>query len=189
MADQRPGVDIGQHRNPELLHEFVGDLLRAPVGTDFRELAHNQSLDVRTHGFVIFWICAVVSNFGIGQDDDLPGIRWIGENFLVSGNGSIKNDFARALAFSAVAFASEDSAVFECKDRLHCDSWEWISRILAEGSCGLPGKSCQSSAVGINSLLLPALNSNSVLPRIQDALHSLWLTCNDLQIRLRWLIR
>ncbi|MGO9075865.1 MAG: hypothetical protein ACLQEI_17080, partial [Terriglobales bacterium] len=39
--------------------------------------------------------------------------------------------FAGAFAFSAVAFASEDSAVFEGKDRLHCNSWEWILSILA----------------------------------------------------------
>jgi hypothetical protein len=49
----------------------------------------------------------------------LSCVVWVGENFLVAGNGSIENDFAGALAFSAVAFASEDSAVFERKDRLH----------------------------------------------------------------------
>src|SRR5208282_5391533 len=119
VADQRPRVDLGEHWDPELFHELVGDLLRAPVRADFRELADDQPLYVRTHGLAVFGIGAVVSDFGVGQNDDLPGVGGVGENFLVAGNGSIKNDFAGALAFSAVAFASEDSAVFEGKDRLH----------------------------------------------------------------------
>jgi hypothetical protein len=126
VAHQRARVNLGEHRDLELLHELVGHLLRAPVGADFRKLAHDQPLDVRTHGLVVFGIGAVVSDFRVGQDDDLPGVGGVGENFLVAGNGSIKNDFAGALAFSAVAFASEDSAVFERKDRLHWNSWEWI---------------------------------------------------------------
>src|SRR5208282_26154 len=126
VANQRPRVNLSEHGNLELLHEFIGDLLRAPVGTDFRKLAYDQPLDVGAHGLAVFGIGAVVSDFRVGQDNDLSGVRRVGENFLVAGNGSIKNDFARALAFSAVAFASEDSAVFERKDRLHCDSWEWI---------------------------------------------------------------
>src|SRR5208282_6733484 len=106
----------------------------------FRELAHDQPLDVRAHGLVIFWIRAVVSDFGVSQDDDLPGVRRVSENFLVAGDGSIKNDFAGAFAFSAVAFASEDSAVFECKDRLHWNSWERILEILAGERDGVSRK-------------------------------------------------
>src|SRR5208282_4878226 len=95
-----------------------------------RKLAHDQSLDIRMHGFVVFGIRAVVSDFRVGQDDDLTAVGGVGEDFLVAGDGSIKNDFAGAFAFSAVAFASEDSAVFEGKDRLHFNSWEWILEIL-----------------------------------------------------------
>jgi hypothetical protein len=113
-----------------LFHELVGDLLRTPVGADFGKLADDQALDVGPLGFVVFGIRAVVSDFGVGQDDNLSSVGWVGENFLLAGNGSIKNDFAVALAFRAVAFASEDSAVFECKDCLHSDSWEWILEIL-----------------------------------------------------------
>ena len=134
VSHQGTRVDIGEHGNLELLHELVGDLLRAPVGADFRELADDQAFDVGADGFVVFGIGAVVADFRIGQNDDLAGIGRVGENFLVAGNGSIENDFAGALAFGAVAFASEDSAVFEGKRRLHCYSWEWILGILAEGA-------------------------------------------------------
>src|ERR1700677_1165559 len=126
MAHQGARVNIGKNRNPELFHELVRHLLRAPVGTDLRKLAHDQPFNVRTNSFIVLGIGAVISYFRIGQDDDLPSVRGVCENLLIAGDGSIKNYFARALAFSAVAFASEDSAVFERKDRLHWISWERI---------------------------------------------------------------
>jgi len=55
----------------------------------------------------------------VREDNDLPCIRWIGEYFLVSGERGIKNYFPVALCFGSVAFASEDAAIFQCKDRLH----------------------------------------------------------------------
>src|ERR1700681_816826 len=131
MPHQRPRVDVGKHRHLELLQIFFGDLLRAPIGTDARELAHDQALDPRTRGFVIFLVSAVVADFGVGQDNDLPGIGRVRENFLVASDGSIKNDFAVAFAFGAVAFASEDSPVFQRKDSLHSRSGGWIFRILS----------------------------------------------------------
>jgi hypothetical protein len=55
----------------------------------------------------------------IGEDYDLAGVGRVGENFLVSGDGSIENNFAVAFTLGAVAFASEDSPVFQSKDCLH----------------------------------------------------------------------
>src|SRR5579872_2549821 len=130
MPHKRARVDIRQHRHFELFQIFLCNLLRAPVRTDARELAHNQALDPRTRGLVVFLVRAVISDFWIRQNDDLSGVGRVGENFLISGDGSIKNDFAVAFAFGAVAFASEDSAVFQRKDSLHSRSEEWILWIL-----------------------------------------------------------
>src|SRR4029077_3291411 len=87
--------------------------------------------DPRTRGFVVFLVGTVVADLGIGQDNNLPRVGWVRENFLVAGDGSIKNDFAVAFAFGAVAFASEDSPVFQRKDSLHSRSNVWICRILS----------------------------------------------------------
>ena len=46
MAHQAAGVDVRQHGNFELLQILFGDLLRAPVGAYFRELADDQAFDV-----------------------------------------------------------------------------------------------------------------------------------------------
>jgi hypothetical protein len=82
-------------------------------------------------GFVVIWVGAVISDLGIGQDDNLPRIRRIGKDFLVTGDGSVENDFPVAFAFRAVAYAAENSSIFQRKDSLHRNSEEWILKILS----------------------------------------------------------
>src|SRR5215469_4728826 len=82
-------------------------------------------------GLVVFRIGAVISDFRSGQNNNLSGIGRVSENFLVTSNGSIKNDFAVAFAFGAVTFASKDAPIFEGKDSLHSCSRDWILEILA----------------------------------------------------------
>ena len=128
VPHQRARIDLRQHRNLELFEIFFRDLLRAPVGADPGKLADDQALDIRTRGFVVFGVGAVVADFRIGENYNLAAVGRVGENFLIASDGSIKNDFAVAFAFGAVSFASEDSAVFERKRSLHSCSREWIFR-------------------------------------------------------------
>src|SRR6266567_189461 len=152
MPHQCSRVDVGKHRHLELLQIFFGHLLRAPVRTDTRELTHDQAFDPRTRGLVVGVIGSVISDFRVGQYNDLPRVGWVGENFLVASNGSIKNDFAVAFAFGAVAFASEDSAVFEGKDSLHSRSREWILRILSGNSAAAKGGTQHSKKKSVDVL-------------------------------------
>src|SRR3984885_11638102 len=131
MPHQCPRIDIGQHRHLELLQVLFGHLLRAPIRTHLRKLAYDEPFNPGTRSFVVFLVGAVVADLRVGQDNDLSRIRWVGEDFMVAGDGSIKNDFAVAFAFGAVAFASEDSPVFQRKDSLHSRSGEWILEILS----------------------------------------------------------
>src|ERR1700756_5121932 len=131
MPYERPGIDLRQHWNPELLKIFFSHLLRAPVGADPRKLAHDQAFNVGPGGFVVFRIGAVISDFWIGENYNLARVGRIGENFLVASDGSIKNDLAVAFAFGAETFASKDAAIFEGKDSLHSCSRDWILEILA----------------------------------------------------------
>src|ERR1700730_4839459 len=128
---QCPRINLRQHGNLELFEILFRDLLRAPVGTGPRKLADDQALDIRTRGFIVFGVGAVVADFGIGENYNLAAVGRVGENFLIASDGSIKNDFAVAFAFGAVTFASEDSAVFERKRSLHSCSREWILEILS----------------------------------------------------------
>src|SRR2546422_3192159 len=82
-----------------------------PTGGHRGKLTHNQRLDVRPRRFLVVQICAHVSDVGIGKTNDLSRIAGVGENFLVSGEAGIKNDFAAA-AKSFLIPASPDTKKF-----------------------------------------------------------------------------
>src|SRR5437764_8481156 len=131
MTHQSARVDIGNDRDPEFFQVFVRNLLGAPVRTDRRKLPHRQSFNVRPGGLIVIRIGAVVSYLGIGENDDLPGIRGISENLLVTGDGSVENNFPVTFAFGPITFAAEASSIFQRQDRLHHISEEWILKILS----------------------------------------------------------
>ena len=77
-------------------------------------------------GLVVVGVGAVIPDFGIGENYNLPGVGGIGEDFLVASDGGVKNNFPVTFAFGTVAFAAEDPSIFQRKDCLHCFSGEWI---------------------------------------------------------------
>ena len=131
MAHQSPGIDLAQHRNLVALQIFFRNFLRAPVRADARELAHDQAFDVRTRSFVVVGVGAVIADFRIGENYDLPGVGGVGENFLIARDRGVKNNFPVTFTFCSVAFAAEDPSIFQRKDCLHCISGEWILLILS----------------------------------------------------------
>ena len=69
----------------------------------------------------------------ISQADDLPGVAGIGENFLVSGEAGIKNDFAAAARDRARRAAVKDAPVFQRERRGSVRNFgQWI---LPYSSC------------------------------------------------------
>jgi hypothetical protein len=91
----------------------LGGLRRAPVRSDLRKLADNQRFDVRAWGFLVVEICADVSNVRIGEANNLPGVTGVGENFLVSGEAGIENDFAAPARDRAGRTAVKYAPVFQ----------------------------------------------------------------------------
>ena len=53
----------------------------------------------------------------IGEADDLPGVTGVGENFLITGEAGIKNDFAAATRDGAAGAAVKEAAVFQREGR------------------------------------------------------------------------
>ena len=72
---------------------------------------------MRPRGLLIFRIRADISNMRISQADDLPGVAGIGENFLISGEAGIENDFAAAARDRAGRAAVKDAPVFQRENR------------------------------------------------------------------------
>jgi hypothetical protein len=118
------------------LRGFAG----APVRSDLRELADNQRFDIRASGLFVIEIRADIADVGIGQANDLARIAGIGENFLVTGEAGIENDFAAAARDRAGRAAVKYAPVFERED---CGSMldfrQWILLRTASFFIGLGG--------------------------------------------------
>ena len=68
---------------------------------------------MRPRRFLVIEVGANVSDVRIGQTDDLPGVAGIGENFLITGEAGIENDFAAAARNRAGRAAVKDAPVFQ----------------------------------------------------------------------------
>lgn len=77
-------------------------------------------------GFFIVLIRADVSDVRIRQADDLPGITWICENFLIPGKAGIENDFAAAARDRPRSSPVKYAPVFQredCRSVLNFRQW------------------------------------------------------------------
>jgi hypothetical protein len=96
MQYQRAGVDIPDGRNLVAIQIQLRGFCGTPIRSGLRKLSHNQRFDVRTRSLFVVKIGADISYVWIGEANNLAGVTWIGENFLVPGEAGIKNDFAAA---------------------------------------------------------------------------------------------
>ena len=116
MADEGAGVEIGGHGNAGIGEKAVGGFAGAPVAGEGGELADDEALDVRAAGLVVLVVGAVVPDLRVREDDDLAGIGWVGEDFLVAGEGGIEDDLSGPFDRRTKAPALEDRPVFQGED-------------------------------------------------------------------------
>jgi hypothetical protein len=67
------------------------------------------------YSFLVVEIRANISYVWISETDNLPGITGVGENFLVTGEAGIKNDFAASARDRAGRAAVKYAPVFQRK--------------------------------------------------------------------------
>ena len=113
VAHQRARVQIADDRYSRTRQEGVGRGIAAPIAGGRRKLANHQPLNVRAFGLVVRGTGSVVADLGIGQDHDLPGIRGIGEDFLISRESGIEDNFAASLGGRTKTPALEDVPVLQ----------------------------------------------------------------------------
>jgi hypothetical protein len=89
----------------------------APVARERRHVPNYQAGGVGCGRFQILGRGAGVADVWIGERDDLSGIGRIGEDFLITGQRGIENDFASSVAFGADRLAAEDRSIFQSQDR------------------------------------------------------------------------
>jgi hypothetical protein len=117
VPDQRAGINIPNRGNSVAVQIKLGGFGRAPVRRELRKFTNDEGLDVRTRGFFVIEVGADVPDVRIGEADDLPGITWIGENFLVTGETGVENDFPTAARDGAGGAAVKYAPVFESEYR------------------------------------------------------------------------
>lgn len=113
VADESACIDVPDSRNFVAIQIKLGGFRGAPVRRDLREFAHNERLDVGARSFFVVEIGADIADMRIRQTNDLPGITGVGENFLITGETGIENDFAAAARNRAGSAAIKDAPVFE----------------------------------------------------------------------------
>ena len=115
VANESAGIDIPDDRDFVAIQIELGGFGGAPVRGDLRELAHNERFDVGTRRFFVVQIRADIADVRIGEADDLTGVAGIGENFLITGEAGIENDFTAAARNRASSASIKDAPVFECE--------------------------------------------------------------------------
>jgi hypothetical protein len=117
VADQRPGIEVPDSGNFVAIQVELRRFRGTPVGRNLRKLPYNQRFDVRPRSFFVIKIRADISDVRIGQANDLARVAGIGENFLVTGEAGIKNDFAAAARNGAGCTPVKYASVLERKNR------------------------------------------------------------------------
>src|SRR5207248_816238 len=101
-----------------------------------RKFAYDQRLYVRFFGFLIIQVGANIPNVRIREADNLSRVAWVRENFLISREAGIENDFAAPARDRAGSAAAKAAPVFQRENR---------GSVLNFGQCVLP---CLSSKSG-----------------------------------------
>ena len=116
VPHQGARIQIPDRREFVAIQVMIGGLRGAPVGRQGGKLAHDQRLDVRPRRFLVVKIGAHVSDVRISEADDLAGVAGIGEDFLVTGETGIENDFTAAARAGARGAPVKNSSVLECEN-------------------------------------------------------------------------
>ena len=115
MPNERACVHIPNDRNFVALKIFLCEFFGAPTRRQAGKLAHDQRFDIGTRGFLVIRIRADISDVRVGEANNLSGVAWIRENFLISGEAGIENSFPAPAGFSASGASNENSPVFQRK--------------------------------------------------------------------------
>lgn len=63
---------------------------RTPVAGARTDVASNCASHLGAAGFFVFWIDAGVTEFWVGEGDDLAAVAGVGQNFLIAGHAGVK---------------------------------------------------------------------------------------------------
>ena len=110
-ARQLAGVDLGDGNRIPATQELRQGFGGAPAGVQQRQVADHETGGVDETRLVIVGVGAGIADVRVGQRDDLPGIRRVGQDFLVARHGGVEHHLAGRRAGGADGNAAKHSAV------------------------------------------------------------------------------
>ena len=99
------------------IEKFGQRFVRAPVARDARQIADDETRRIDLRRLEILGRRAGVADVGTGQRDDLSRVGRVGENFLITREGGVENDFACGVAFGSDRLSAEDRSVGQREHR------------------------------------------------------------------------
>ena len=120
QSRQRAGVDTGDADDAVRREIVVQRPGGPPVAGDRRIVAHDESGHARCAGLPVLRLGnAVVSDLRTGHRDDLPGVRRIRQDLLITRHARVEDHLAGVDACSAHRAAGVPGTVLEGEHRLH----------------------------------------------------------------------
>ena len=116
-SGQRARIYIADRDDPVTRKVFRQTLFTAPVAQQHRKITDDQPGGHGCAGFFISGGAAGIADMRECEGHQLPGIRRVGENFLVTGHRGVEHHFTAGLTFCADAAAMKDGSVFQRQNR------------------------------------------------------------------------
>ncbi len=112
-AHQRPSINAG-----DADHAVPGQIglqrtVRAKIARQLAQIPHDEAGQMRMGAFQIFQVDPIIADLGVGHRDDLAPVAGVGEDFLITGHGSVEANFAVDFAGCTETNAGINRAVFQ----------------------------------------------------------------------------
>ena len=107
VAGEAAGVDPGDARARRArASRSSSERSAAPVARAAREVAHDHARAERAAALVVGRVDAVVADVRVGEGDDLPRVRRVGDDLLVARQRGVEHDLAGRDAAASAPIAS-----------------------------------------------------------------------------------
>jgi hypothetical protein len=113
MSGQTPRVDAFDNRNILLRQPITQGSSRAPIGIVLRKFSDDDSIDLGLLGLEILGVDAVIADHWSGHDHDLPQIRRIREDLLITAEVGSEHDFPWGDTKKMARGSGEPRAIFK----------------------------------------------------------------------------
>ena len=116
VTNQGTGVDAGNADHAVLLQPGLQAALAAPVALGGGQLTGDHPAHMGSISLLIAAVDPGVTQLGVGEGDQLPGIAGVGHDLLVAGHTGVKDHFTQGRCFGAEGFTTQHQAIRQHKE-------------------------------------------------------------------------